>query len=119
MAWGFCAAPPGSTWPEVPGSDALKIPVVGPWLALGQSGCAADDPDCGAKLVVRGILYTIGGMAQLGGLGLIGEGIFMKTESSKPAKQAPVLGWQRGGVTFQPTPLISARITGLGIVGSF
>src|SRR4051812_20939601 len=31
-----------SNWPEVPGAAGLKIPFVGPWLALGQSGCALD-----------------------------------------------------------------------------
>src|SRR6187397_2487247 len=29
-----------SNWPEVPGSDSLKIPIFGPWIALGHSGCA-------------------------------------------------------------------------------
>src|SRR5262245_60548301 len=36
-----------STWPDAPGADQLKIPIIGPWMALGKSGCAADDPDCG------------------------------------------------------------------------
>src|SRR4051812_38365689 len=36
-----------SNFPEVPGTTELKIPIVGPWIALGKSGCATDDPDCG------------------------------------------------------------------------
>src|SRR5580693_2914418 len=57
LAWGVsyaCAA----SWPYVPnpapgggsgppGSGQLKIPVVGPWIALGWSGCAPTDLGCG------------------------------------------------------------------------
>src|SRR3954469_20740049 len=70
-----------SNFPEVPGTTQLKIPVVGPWLALGKSGCATDDPDCGAKVVLRGFFLVIDGLAQIGGLGLIAEGVFMKTDA--------------------------------------
>jgi len=109
-----------TVWPEVPGSDVLKIPVAGPWLALGKSGCATDEPDCGTgTLVVRGILLVLDGVAQIGGLGLVGEGIFMKTESGAPAKQRPALGFRQGELTIQPTPIVSARFTGLGFVGTF
>src|SRR6187402_796131 len=67
-----------SNFPEVPGTTELKIPVVGPWLALGKSGCATDDPDCGAKVVLRGFFLVIDGLAQIGGVGLIAEAVFMK-----------------------------------------
>ena len=100
-----------ASWPEVPGSAQLKIPFAGPWLALGQSGCAADDPDCGAKIYLRGVLYVIGGIAQLAGLGLIGEGIFMKTEAPRQSKSL--------ALSLQPVPMVTARFTGLGLVGSF
>ena len=49
FVWPAYAAAYGvtSNWPEVPGTDFLKVPVVGPWIALGKSGCASDDPGCG------------------------------------------------------------------------
>src|SRR5262249_41125412 len=76
-----------SMWPEAPGSVGLKIPFAGPWIALGQSGCAADDMDCGAKVYVRAVAYVLDGIVQLAGLGLIAEAIAMKTESSTPPKK--------------------------------
>lgn len=100
-----------SNFPEVPGTTELKIPVVGPWLALGKSGCATDDPGCGAKVVLRGFFLVIDGLAQIGGLGLIAEGIFMKTDSSPPKKAA--------AFTIRPTPLVGGSVTGIGFVGSF
>jgi len=101
-----------SNFPEVPGMTQLKIPVVGPWLALGQSGCATDDPGCGAKVVLRGFFLVIDGLAQIGGLGLIAESVLMKTNASAPKKPAAAF-------TIRPTPLVTGSVTGLGFVGTF
>jgi hypothetical protein len=107
---GFLAA---SSWPEVPGSDELKIPVVGPWMALAKNDCAPDDPDCGFALYFRGILTVLDGLVQLGGLGIVGEGIFMTTESSAaPASKTPAL-------TLRPVPVVTASGAGFGVVGAF
>jgi hypothetical protein len=113
LAWGaaFLSA---STWPEVPGSDELKIPVVGPWMALAKNGCAPDDPDCGFTLYLRAILTIADGLVQLGGLGIAGEGIFMTTEA------APAPERKTGAkVTIRPVPLVSGSTTGFGVVGTF
>jgi hypothetical protein len=101
-----------SNFPEVPGTTELKIPVVGPWIALGKSGCATDDPDCGAKVVLRGFFLVIDGLAQVGGLGLIAEGVFMKTDATAAKKPAAAF-------TIRPTPLVTGSVTGIGFVGSF
>jgi hypothetical protein len=103
--------------PAVPGSEALKVPVVGPWVALAQNNCAPGNPTCGASIYGRGALLVLEGLVQIAGLGLAGEGLFMTTEGSAP-KPAQV-GWSAGGITFQPTPLVTARVTGLGITGTF
>jgi hypothetical protein len=100
-----------SNFPEVPGMGQLKIPVVGPWLALGKSGCATDDPDCGAKVVLRGFFLVIDGLAQIGGLGLIAESVFMKTDPAAAKKAA--------AFTIRPTPLVGGSVTGIGFVGTF
>ncbi|WP_437794821.1 hypothetical protein [Sorangium sp. So ce693] len=112
LAYGaaFLAA---SSWPEVPGASELKIPIAGPWLALAKNGCAADDPDCGATLYVRGALTAIGGLAQLAGLGLVGEGIFMTTEARSAQPSNPA------ALTVRPAPVITATGMGLGVVGTF
>ncbi|WP_433929584.1 hypothetical protein AB3662_38080 [Sorangium cellulosum] len=107
---GFLAA---TSWPDVPGSSELKIPIAGPWMALAKNGCAADDPDCGAKLYVRGALTVVGGLAQLAGLALVGEGIFMTTEG-RPA-QPP----STSALTVLPAPVITATGMGMGVVGTF
>src|SRR5688500_20381247 len=38
-AYGFSAL-----WPDAPGAEDLRIPVAGPWMALGETGCADGDP---------------------------------------------------------------------------
>lgn len=110
-----------ANWPEVPGSEFLKVPVVGPWIALGKSGCASDDSGCsGAKVALRGILYVIDGFAQLGGLGLIGEAIFMKTEAEvAPKKGLARAAFSGPAITVRPVPMIGPTVTGLGFVGTF
>jgi hypothetical protein len=110
-----------SNWPEVPGAEYLKAPVVGPWIALGKSGCSSDDPNCGAgKIVLRGILYVIDGIAQIGGLGLVGEAIFMKTEPDAVVRKSSARAFVApSGPTLRPFPLITPSVTGLGILGTF
>jgi hypothetical protein len=102
-------------FPEVPGSDKLKIPIAGPWMALGQSGCASDDPSCGGKVVLRGFFLVLDGIAQLAGLGLIAESILIKTEGPSPKKSAPTFE----GFRVRPFPVVSAQMTGVGLVGTF
>jgi hypothetical protein len=101
-----------SYFPEVPGMSGFKVPIVGPWIALGKSGCADKDPDCaGGKVVLRGFLFVLDGLAQLGGLGLIAEGILVKTDASDSKKAS--------AFTIRPTPLVTGSVTGLGFVGTF
>ena len=91
---GFTAVSYGATlfasteWPKAPGASDLKIPIVGPWVALANNGCPKDDPDCGASKYIRGFLTGLSGLAQLGGLVILGEGVFAKTEDGAPHKVA-------------------------------
>jgi len=118
-AWG-AAFGSAVNWPTVPGAAQLKIPVVGPWIALGKSGCASDEPGCsGATIGVRGAMYVLDGIAQVAGLALITEAIVMKTESS-PGKRAsafPALRWR--GVEVSAVPVTSPTMKGIGLVGTF
>ena len=98
-----------SAWPEVPGSDWLYAPVIGPWVAFAQNDCAPDDSDCGAIMVLRGVLYVLSGLAQAGGVGLMGEGLLMTTEA---AETPPEAAWAI-------LPLASPEHAGLGIAGTF
>jgi hypothetical protein len=103
----------GALWEGVPGADFLYAPVVGPWIGLGESGCApgeesAEGEGCTGMLALRGILYTVDGLLQLGGLGLVATSIFMET-GEEPAQK----------VTILPAPFVVRDAVGLGLVGSF
>ncbi len=126
--------------PKVPGLNDLKIPIVGPWIAIGHSGCAnistpgllqlkppaatpatvtvfsTPNGDCGSALAFRGILLVVDGLMQAGGLGLILTGILMKTEAKRPT---PVLGFRFGEATVEATPLFQPTLTGIGLSGTF
>jgi hypothetical protein len=106
---GFLAA---TQWSDAPGASQLKIPVAGPWLSLAKNGCNEDS--CGATPYIRGVLTFIGGLAQLGGLGLIGEGIFMTTEAPRREAAAPPRR-----VTVQALPIVTAQTAGVGVLGTF
>ena len=100
-------------WPEVPGADHMLIPVVGPWVALAQSGCAENDTDgCTAPLVFRTILLVLDGLVQGGGVGLVGEGLFMTTEATGPEAGPDAAQWH-------VVPDVGPTHTGIGVVGTF
>jgi hypothetical protein len=96
------------------GSNDLRIPVAGPWMALGRTGCPTSDPGCSKPLLAVGVVLSIfDGVAQLGGLAVIGEGLFLNTSSGPrrkaatgPTVRAVPLNFEKGGV-------------GLGVVGTF
>jgi hypothetical protein len=98
---------------DEPGSSELQIPIVGPWMSIAKIECPKDDPDCGFTLYLRGILTAVDGLMQLGGLGIVGEGLFMKTEASPAADQKPQ------GIWIRPAPVVTATTTGIGVIGTF
>ncbi len=84
------AQPFSYAWPDAPGGRDLRIPVAGPWLAIKNNGCAADNPDCSRFWVwTRGILTAIDGMGQAGGLLIALEGIFLHSADDEPVTDAP------------------------------
>ena len=110
------AALMGGLWEGVPGGDYLFIPVAGPWIALGMSGCGPDEEstpgegDCEALIGVRAAIYVVDGLLQIGGLGLVGQSIFMTTESETAAPAS---------ATILPAPIVTPTMTGFGVVGTF
>jgi hypothetical protein len=83
-------------WADDPGAADLRIPLVGPWIKLGQTTLCNDLPDpvpgktCSDPVqVVGGVLAVVSGLAQFAGLVLIGEGVFMRTR--RPAAQTALL----------------------------
>lgn len=104
-----------------PGAAQLGIPIVGPWMALGVSGCPSSNPTCPvAEPVFRGIGYVLDGVAQFGGLALMVEALVMKTESAvDPTKTTSPLAMRFGGFELKPTLIVAPTMSGVGITGTF
>jgi hypothetical protein len=96
----------------------LKIPIVGPWIALAENKCSTPGSDyCSDELWLRGLLTGLGGVAQLAGLGLVVEGIVMKTEAAAPK---PAESTETETARFiMPYPIVTPTSVGVGLVGSF
>lgn len=100
-------------WSDAPGADELYIPVAGPWMALAETGCPDSEPDCSiVEVILRATLTTLSGVGQVGGIGIIGEGLFVPVREERSAAKQPEL---RAVVR----PVASRDVFGLGVVGSF
>jgi hypothetical protein len=113
---------------DLNGAKDLRIPIAGPWMALGKTGCPTSDPDCSpATLVVGAILMIFDGVAQAGGLGVIGEGLFLNTSSGRPAARKAQSGQTPGGYAQHGTEATVRAVpfnfgkdgVGLGVIGTF
>lgn len=79
-------------WDGAPGMQSLRTPVIGSVGAIAGSKCGADEGvNCSTVTVVlRAVLAGISGLAQIGGIGVLTEGVLMKTqEQPAPSAQAP------------------------------
>lgn len=96
------------------GQKDLRIPIVGPFMALGRTGCPTSDPDCSTiPLAFGALLAILDGVAQVGGLAVVGEGLFLKTSSKPPVQKAE-------GPTVHAVPLSFQKGgLGLGLTGTF
>jgi len=110
---------------DLNGTKDLRIPIAGPWMALGRTGCPTSEPDCSsATLVVGAILMIFDGVAQAGGLGVIGEGLFLNTSSGRPAARKAQSGQTPGAyateATVRAVPFNFGKDgVGLGVIGTF
>lgn len=127
-------------WEEDPGAADLRIPLVGPWLKLGQTELCSGLPEpaegerpCSDPLqVVGGVLSVISGIGQIGGLALLLEGTFMRTRTKgttalwQPAglrlgrSQGMASDWRRPlPPTFSLVPVLTPSTVGAVMTGSF
>ena len=106
-------------WPDAPNAEDLRLPVVGPWLALADAGCGDDESGCSTFTVVaRSTLAVVSGVGQLGGLIAIGEGIFMSTGSpAAPTQKGARLRGHEPAVAAVPVMLPNGA--GIEFVGRF
>jgi len=114
-AWYGAAVGSSLIWHNGPWAPDMRLPIVGPWMAMPHFGCGPAEPNCGAALiVVRGILAGLDGVGQVGGLAVALESLFLPVRKSERAR--PTHGTKHAWV--RPVPLIAGRDTiGLVLVG--
>jgi hypothetical protein len=114
---GFYGAALGSSliWNKGPWADEIRIPIVGPWMAMPYFKCGSAEPNCGTALViVRGVLAGIDAIGQTGGVFIALESLFVPTASAKRAATTR----SRTHARVTPVPFVAGRDGfGLGIVG--
>lgn len=122
-AWYGAALGFSYAWPDAPGAQDLRTPVAGPWMALAETGCADDDPDCSMfTVVLRAILTTMDAVGQTGGVLVAAEALFLPTqEPAASPKRRPLPKLQRDqGFVVRPVPYTAGKDgLGLGLVGRF
>jgi len=101
-------------FPDARMANELRIPVVGPWMAIADTGCRDDDPDCSTVLLVfTAVLAGMDGVLQAGGLGVALESLFLPTAAPKPRASSTT-------PTIRPVPVVAGRDSvGLGVAGTF
>ncbi|HWO13517.1 MAG TPA: hypothetical protein VNN80_28645 [Polyangiaceae bacterium] len=122
--WYGAAVGTSYLWPDAPNSRDLRLPVVGPWLALGDVGCADAESDCSTGTVItRTVLTVLSGVGQAGGLFGVFEGLFMETGSTAPAPASADRGSGRGAAgpiaSWSASPVMLRDGAGLELFGRF
>lgn len=81
-------------WPSSPVSGDLRIPVAGPYMALFGAGCGDTELGCGTfTAVLRTLFAGLSAVGQTGGVLMLAEAAFMRTNSSASGTQV------RGGAS--------------------
>jgi hypothetical protein len=104
-------------WPDASNASDLRLPVIGPWKALGNTGCGSQESGCTTLTVVgRTALAVVSGVGQAGGLFAIVEGILMDTGSSAAPTKARDAG---GAAGWAAAPVVLSDGAGIELVGRF
>jgi len=109
-----------SEWGDFSGASSLAIPVAGPFMALAKLGCpvvngvASSDCTTGT-LFLHGALTAVDGLAQVGGLALVGEALFMTT---RPAAE-PERVRQTPSLALAARPVVRPGLAGVALAGTF
>lgn len=94
------AQPFAYSYSDTAGVRYLRVPVAGPWLSLAHNGCSGSDSGCSSfSKWTRGILTTLDGLGQVGGLFVVVEGLFLKTAAPRRADVT-----RPGSRSTSPTP---------------
>jgi len=110
----------GELWSRAPGREHLKLPIVGPYLDLAETGCPASESDCSlTELVLRTVLVSLDALGQTGSLAIAIQGLVMSTSTTESsAPPAPASTSERASVRIVPQ-LASDTGTGVAVLGTF
>jgi hypothetical protein len=109
-------------WRDAPNARDLRLPVVGPWMSLGNVGCGSNEGHCTTLTVVgRTALAVVSGVGQFGGLVALTEGIFLKTSSGAASPRAALdpARDEAGARTWAAVPVALPDGAGIEFVGRF
>lgn len=115
-------------WRNAPNAKDLRIPVAGPWIALGDVGCGPKEPECETAIVVfRTAVTVISGVGQLGGLLALWEGLWLDSGPPAAAGSARSRRGSAGddraastGLKWSAAPVaLPEGSLGLGVIGQF
>jgi hypothetical protein len=103
------------------GASDLRIPVAGPWMAIdGLGRCTLNEqPNCSVLFPTLRIALAVAvGLGQIGGLGLMLEGLLVPSAPPQGELPAlPVVAPQ--GPSAVVAPLVTEDVLGLGVLGVF
>jgi hypothetical protein len=120
-------------WPDAKNARDLRLPVVGPWLALGDTGCGSKERNCrDAVLIIRTLAAVLSGVGQAGGLLAIAEGLFLDTGTvpagapgaaapgaAAPRTERPQALQQSRGLAWAAVPVVLPDGAAIQVVGHF
>lgn len=113
--WYAAALAQAYGWKDAPARDRLFIPVAGPWMTMAHAGCSSAERDCTtAFAATRAVIAGITAIGQIGGLVVLAEAAFMRTEPPQP-KLA-----ERAGLRIRSVSVLTTHdALGLGVSGAF
>jgi hypothetical protein len=116
VGWYGAAVGTSFLWDEAPNARRLRLPVVGPWAALGEVRCGSRESSCSTGTVVlRTALAVVSGIGQIGGLAVLAEGAFFPT--APPASGSPPTA--RRASDWLALPVVAPDRVGIDVVGRF
>jgi hypothetical protein len=105
--WYGAAVGTSYLWTDSPGAHDLRLPVVGPFEALGKTRCADAEHHCNTfTLMLRTLMTTLSAVGQVGGVAVMGEALFLPHSAPRPVASARAGGGDKPGVdSFMVLPL--------------
>jgi hypothetical protein len=117
VGWYGAAVGSSYLWRHADSSPSLRIPIAGPYMSLGKTGCSNGESGCNTfAVIVRTVITSLSLVGQTGGLVAVLEGAFVPTASRLERASVPKPATSH--VAIAPTPM-SAGGAGIAVIGDF